>query len=76
MGDNPTSASDRDRPAWPTVLKRLAIWAAFLGFLSKDIAATPGRIKPLAATRIKEARDLTRRVKARDDDTLPDDVTL
>ena len=35
-----------------------------------------GRIKPLAATRIKKARELTRRVKVRDDDTLPDDVTF
>jgi prlF antitoxin for toxin YhaV_toxin len=52
------------------------VMTAFLGFLAKDIAAAPGRIKPLAATRIKEARDLTRRVKVRDDDTLPDDVTL
>jgi hypothetical protein len=32
--------------------------------------------KPLAATRIKEARKLTRGVKVRDDDLLPDDVTL
>ena len=52
------------------------IMAAFLSFLSTDIAAAPGRIKPLAATRIEKARDLTRRVKVRDDDTLPDDVTL
>jgi antitoxin PrlF len=52
------------------------VMTAFLGFLSKDLAAVPGRIKPLAATRIKKARDLTRRVKVRDDDTLPDDVTL
>jgi hypothetical protein len=50
--------------------------AAFLGFLSKDISAAPGRIKPFAATRIKEARKLTRIVKVRDHDTLPDDVTL
>jgi antitoxin PrlF len=52
------------------------IMAAFLGFLANDIAAAPGRIKPLAATRIKKARDLTRRVKVRDHETLPDDVTL
>ena len=50
--------------------------AAFLGFLSNDIAAAPGRIKPLAATRIRKARDLTKRVKASDDETLPDDATL
>src|SRR5260221_9840600 len=52
------------------------VMAAFLGFLSKDISAAPGRIEPLAATRIKKARELTRGVKVRDDDTLPDDVTL
>lgn len=52
------------------------VMAAFLGFLSKDISAAPGRIESLAATRIKKARELTRRVKVRDDDTLPDDVTL
>ena len=52
------------------------VMAAFLGFLAKDISAAPGRIEPLAATRIKTARDLTRRVTVRDDDTLPDDVTL
>jgi antitoxin PrlF len=52
------------------------IVAAFLGFLSKDMAAAPARIEPLAATRIEKARDLARRVKVRDDDILPDDVTL
>jgi antitoxin PrlF len=52
------------------------IMTAFLGFLSKDMAAAPARIEPLAATRIKKARDLARRVKVRDDDILPDDVTL
>lgn len=52
------------------------VMAAFLGFLAKDISASPGRIEPLAATRIKKARELTRGVKVRDDDTLPDDVTL
>ena len=52
------------------------IMAAFLGFLAKDIAATPGRIAPIATTRIEKARALTRRVKVRDDNVLPDDVTL
>ncbi len=52
------------------------VMAAFLGFLSKDISDAPGRIEPLAATRIKKARELTRRVKVRNDYTLPDDVTL
>src|SRR5436853_7679450 len=35
------------------------VMAAFLSFLGKDIAATPARVKPLAATRIKEAHELT-----------------
>ena len=52
------------------------VMAAFLGFLSSDIAAAPGRIKPLAATRIKKSRALTKRVEVRDDEILPDDVTL
>jgi hypothetical protein len=52
------------------------VMAAFLGFLANDIAAAPMRIEPLAATRIKKARDLIRRVKVRNDETLPDDVTL
>ena len=52
------------------------VMAAFLGFLAKDISAAPGRVKPLAATRIKKARELTRGVKVRHNDTLPDDVTL
>jgi len=52
------------------------VMAAFLGFLANDIAAAPDRVKPLAATRIKKARRLTKRVKVRDDETLPDDVTL
>jgi antitoxin PrlF len=52
------------------------VMTAFLGFLAKDISTAPERIEPLAATRIKKARELTRRVKVRDDDTLPDDVTL
>jgi len=49
---------------------------AFLGLLSEDISAVPGRIEPLASTRIRKARELTRRVKVRDDDTLSDDVAF
>jgi hypothetical protein len=49
---------------------------AFLGFLSKDMSAAPDGVVPLAATRIKRARELTRRVKVPDNDALPDDVTL
>jgi hypothetical protein len=52
------------------------VMIAFLGFLSEEMSAAPERIEPLAATRIKKARQLTRCVKVRDDDTLPDDVTL
>lgn len=52
------------------------VMAAFLSYLSSDIARAPERVKPLAATRIEEARKLTKGVKVRDDETLPDDVTL
>jgi hypothetical protein len=50
--------------------------AAFLSFLAGDISRAPDQIKPLAATRIEEARALTRSVNVRDDEVLPDDVTL
>ena len=50
--------------------------AAFLSFLDRDILQTPDRVKPLSATRIKEARELTKGVKVRDDEPIPDDVTL
>ena len=52
------------------------IMAAFLSFLDREIAESPGRIKPLAATRIDEARALTKDVEVSDDEPLPDDVTL
>ncbi|HXW23625.1 MAG TPA: type II toxin-antitoxin system PrlF family antitoxin [Xanthobacteraceae bacterium] len=52
------------------------IMAAFLSFLDREIAQSPARIKPLSATRIDEARSLTKDVEASDDDKLPDDVTL
>ncbi len=52
------------------------IMAAFLSFLDREIAQSPERIKPLAATRIGEARALTKDVEVSDDETLPDDVSL
>jgi len=52
------------------------IMAAFLSFLDREIAQSPARIKPLSATRIDEARSLTKDVEVSDDDKLPDDVTL
>ena len=52
------------------------VMAAFLSFLAGDISRAPERVKPLAATRIEEARELTNGVKVRDDEALPDDVTL
>jgi hypothetical protein len=33
---------------------------AFLTFLAADISRRPDRLKPLAQTRIKEARELTK----------------
>ena len=52
------------------------LMAAFLSFLSADIARTPGRVEPLAATRIEEARELIKDVTLRDGEILPDDTTL
>jgi antitoxin PrlF len=52
------------------------IMAAFLKFLDREIAQSPDRIKPLSATRIGEARELTKDVEVSDDESLPDDVTL
>ncbi len=52
------------------------IMAAFLSFLSADISQAPERVKMIAATRIQEARKLTKGVKVRDDEAVPDDVTL
>lgn len=52
------------------------VMAAFLSFLAEDITRRPGRVKPLAATRIEEARKLTEGVIVDDNDTIPDDVTL
>src|ERR1700694_3178859 len=49
------------------------VMAAFLSFLSADIAPAPERVEPLAATRIEEARALTNGVTIRDDEILPDD---
>ncbi|MBV8751936.1 MAG: type II toxin-antitoxin system PrlF family antitoxin [Hyphomicrobiales bacterium] len=50
--------------------------AAFLSFLDREIEHAPERIKPLSATRIEEARSLTKDVEVSDDESLPDDVTL
>jgi antitoxin PrlF len=50
--------------------------AAFLRFLDREIAKRPEFIKPLAATRIAEARELTKDVRVSDDEALPDDITL
>jgi antitoxin PrlF len=52
------------------------VMAAFLSFLNRDISQAPDRIKPLSATRIEEARELTKGVKVGDDESIPDDVTL
>jgi len=48
----------------------------FLSFLAADILRRPDRVKPLAETRLKEARELTKDTKVNDKEFLPDDVTL
>ena len=65
MTDDETTESDAD-----------PVMAAFLKFLEREIAQSPDSIKPLSATRIAEARELTKDVEVSDDETLPDDVTL
>ncbi|SRR5258707_3428217 len=52
------------------------VMAAFLSFLAGDIARAPGRVKPLGATRIEEARELTKDVTVDDAEALPDNVSL
>jgi antitoxin PrlF len=52
------------------------VMSAFLSFLSEDISQSPQRVKPLAKTRIKKARELTKGTKVSDEEALPDDVTL
>ena len=52
------------------------VMAAFLSFLAEDISRTPARVKPLGATRIEEARELTQGVTVDDSETLPDNVSL
>jgi hypothetical protein len=47
-----------------------------LNFLARDMSRNPGRIIPLARTRIEEARSLTRSIDIRDDELLPEEVTL
>ena len=75
-------SSDRARcwSRWPTKSRRSTradpVMAAFLSFLAQDISGTPARVKPLGATRIAEARELTKGVTVDDSETLPDDVGL
>jgi prlF antitoxin for toxin YhaV_toxin len=57
-------------------MEPVPIIIGFLSFLDRDIERSPERIKPLSATRIEEARSLTKDVEVRDDELLPDDVTL
>jgi antitoxin PrlF len=65
VADDTTNDTDED-----------PIMAAFLSFLDREIAQSPERVKPLSATRIGEARELTKDVEVSDDESLPDDVTL
>jgi antitoxin PrlF len=65
VADDETSESEAD-----------PVMAAFLTFLDRQIAHSPDRIRPLSATRIDEARKLTKGVKVNDSESLPDDVTL
>jgi antitoxin PrlF len=52
------------------------VMTAFLSFLAGDIARKPKRVKPLGATRIEKARELTKGITVDDAEVLPDDVSL
>ena len=52
------------------------VMGAFLSFLAQDVASKPARVRPLGATRIAEARELTEGVTVDDGEALPDDVGL
>jgi antitoxin PrlF len=52
------------------------IITAFLSFLDREIERSAESVKPLWATRIEEARSLTKVVEVSDDESLPDCVTL
>lgn len=52
------------------------VMAAFLSFLDQDITNVPAHIERLDKTRIAEARELTKNIVVRDDELLPDDVSL
>jgi hypothetical protein len=54
---------------------RRRLIAAFLSSLDREIAQSPDCIKPLSATRIDEARELTKGVEVSDDEALPTRVT-
>ncbi|MGA3015735.1 MAG: type II toxin-antitoxin system ParD family antitoxin [Bryobacteraceae bacterium] len=49
---------------------------AFLGFLEKDLKGHPGRRAQLSKTSVERAVRLTKRVKVRDDEALPGNVTF
>jgi antitoxin PrlF len=66
VADEDTTTSEPDDP----------VIAAFLSFLDRDMEQSPQRIKPLSTALIKEALELTKDVEVRDDESLPDDVTL
>jgi len=48
----------------------------FLSFLDREIEHSAESVKPLWATRIEEARSLTKIVEVSDDESLPDWVTV
>ena len=52
------------------------IMAAFLKFLEREIVRSPDDHQAASATRIAEARELTKHVEVSDSELLPDDVTL
>ena len=50
--------------------------SAYLAFLEQDMVAHPERLAPLTEDELTRLRRLTEGVEVRDDDVIPDDVTL
>jgi antitoxin PrlF len=57
-------------------VERDPVVAAYLAFLERDMRAHPGRVSPFSESELARLSELTAGVAVRDDDTIPDDVTL
>lgn len=65
VDDEPAPADEED-----------PILTAFLGFIEGDMKAHPGRRTRLSKSSVKRGVLLTKKVKVRDDESIPDDVSF